>query len=399
MKSLFSLVIASLLFLSAQAQISPEWVRYPVVSPNGSTIAFTYKGDIYTVSATGGEATRLTFHTAHDYMPVWSHDSQHLAFASNRHGNFDIFVMDAKGGAATRLTFHSNDESPYSFSNDNESVIFGAHRQDLATHRQHPTSSQTELYSVPANGGRVEQILTVPAEHISLKRDGSGFLYQDKPGGENIWRKHHESSVTRDIWMYDANSGEHTKLTEFGGEDRNPVWSNDETAFYYLSEQNGTFNVHKMELATSEITQITDLDTHPIRFLSMSNNGLMAFSYHGILHTLREGQDPKAIEVTIRTQEVENPEDLITINGGVAEMAVSPDGKEIAFIARGEVFVTSADGNFTKRITKTPATERFVTWSGDGDAVIYSSERDGKWSIYQTKRCEIKSLFSMQLLY
>lgn len=210
MKSLFSLVIASLLFLSAQAQISPEWVRYPVVSPNGSTIAFTYKGDIYTVSATGGEATRLTFHTAHDYMPVWSHDSQHLAFASNRHGNFDIFVMDAKGGAATRLTFHSNDESPYSFSNDNESVIFGAHRQDLATHRQHPTSSQTELYSVPANGGRVEQILTVPAEHISLKRDGSGFLYQDKPGGENIWRKHHESSVTRDIWMYDANSGEHT---------------------------------------------------------------------------------------------------------------------------------------------------------------------------------------------
>lgn len=124
MKSLFSLVIASLLFLSAQAQISPEWVRYPVVSPNGSTIAFTYKGDIYTVSATGGEATRLTFHTAHDYMPVWSHDSQHLAFASNRHGNFDIFVMDAKGGAATRLTFHSNDESPYSFSNDNESVIF-----------------------------------------------------------------------------------------------------------------------------------------------------------------------------------------------------------------------------------------------------------------------------------
>ncbi len=386
MKSLFSLVIASLLFLSAQAQISPEWVRYPVVSPNGSTIAFTYKGDIYTVNATGGEATRLTFHTAHDYMPVWSHDSQQLAFASNRHGNFDIFVMDAKGGAATRLTFHSNDESPYSFANDNKSVIFGAHRQDLATHRQHPTSSQTELYSVPANGGRVDQILTVPAEHISLKRDGSGFLYQDKPGGENIWRKHHESSVTRDIWMYNANSGEHTKLTEFGGEDRNPVWSNDETAFYYLSEQNGTFNVHKMELATGEVTQITDLETHPVRFLSMSNNGLMAFSYHGILHTLREGQEPKAVEVTIRTQEVENPEDLITINGGVAEMAVSPDGKEIAFIARGEVFVTSADGNFTKRITKTPATERFVTWSGDGDAVIYSSERDGKWSIYQTKK-------------
>lgn len=386
MKSLYSLALAMLFMFSAHAQISPEWVRYPVISPNGSTIAFTYKGDIYTVSSTGGEATRLTFHTAHDYMPVWSHDSKHLAFASDRHGNFDVFVMDARGGAATRLTFHSNSETPYSFSNDNNSVIFGAHRQDLATHRQHPTTAQTELYSVPVTAGRVDQIFTVPAERVSLKRDGSGFLYQDKPGGENIWRKHHESAVTRDIWMYDMSSGEHTKLTEYAGEDRNPVWNNDESAFYYLSQQNGTFNVHKMEVATGEITQITDLETHPVRFLSVSKNGIITFSYHGILHTMREGMEPKPVPVTIRTQEVENPEDLIRINGGVGEMAISPDGKEIAFVARGEVFVTSADGNFTKRLTNTAATERFVTWSGDGDAVIYAGERNGKWSIYQTKK-------------
>jgi len=385
MKSLFSFTVALLFCISSQAQITPEWIRYPAISPDGETIAFTYKGDLYTVSASGGEADRLTFHTAHDYMPVWSNDSRHIAFASDRHGNFDVFVMEAAGGQATRLTFHSNGESPYAFSADNNAVIFGAHRQDLATHRQHPTSRQTELYSVPVSGGRVDQVFTVPAEHIAMNARGDGFLYQDVPGGENIWRKHHQSSVTRDIWMYDMEDGNHTKLTEFGGEDRNPVWNNDESGFYYLSQQNGTFNVHKMDMGTNEIIQITDFETHPVRFLS-HGNGTLAFSYHGILYTMQEGSEPQQVDVSIRTQEVVNPEDLIRINGGVSEMAVSPDGKEIAFIARGEVFVTSSEGKYTKRLTETPERERFLTWTGEGDAVVYSSERNGKWSIFQTKK-------------
>ncbi len=385
MRSLFSLAFAILFFVSTQAQITPEWVRYPAISPDGETIVFTYKGDLYTVPSEGGEAHRLTFHTAHDYMPVWSNDSKHIAFASNRHGNFDIYVMEAVGGQANRLTFHSNTESPYAFSADNESVIFGAHRQDLVTHRQYPTSRQTELYSVPVNGGRVDQIFTVPAEHIAMKSDGSGFLYHDVPGGENIWRKHHQSSVTRDVWMYEMRSGSHTKLTQFAGEDRNPVWNSDESAFYYLSEQNGTYNVHKMNVADGSVTQISNFDTHPVRFLS-EGNGTLSFSYHGMLYTMQEGSSPVQVPITIRTQDVVNEEELITINGGISEMAVSPDGKEIAFIARGEVFVTSTDGNFTKRLTRTPARERFLAWSGEGDAVMYSSQRNGKWSIFQTKK-------------
>lgn len=385
MKSLFSLAIFTLLFISVQAQITPEWIRYPAISPDGQTIAFTYKGDLYTVSSSGGEAHRLTFHLAHDFMPVWSNDSKHIAFASDRHGNFDVFIMEAAGGEATRLTYHSNAESPYAFTADNESVLFGASRQDLVTHRQHPTGTQAELYSVPKMGGGVDQVLTVVAQHISVKEDGSGFLYQDRPGGEDIWRKHHQSSVTRDIWYYDSNSGEHTKLTEFGGEDRNPVFNADESAFYYLSEQNGTFNVYSMDLNTSTSTQLTGFDTHPVRFLS-EGNGMLAFTHHGLLYTMDEGSEPTMVDISIRTQDVTNAEELISINGGISEMAVSPDGKQIAFIARGEVFVTSDEGKFTKRLTNTASTERFLSWSGDGDAVIYSSERNGKWSIYQTKK-------------
>ncbi len=394
MKPLLSIIGAILLYVNVQAQITPEWVRYPAISPNGSHIVFTYKGDLYVTSSTGGEEVkRLTFHTAHDYMPVWSNDSKHIAFASDRYGNFDIFTMSVKGGEATRLTFHSSDESPYSFSEDDKTIFFGAFRQDFVDHRQHPTPSQTELYTVPVSGGKIKQVLTVPAEYVALKADGRGFLYQDKPGGENIWRKHHESAVTRDIWMYNFDSKEHTQLTKYEGEDRNPVWNADESAFYFLSGRAGTINVFKKVIATGEIKQITNFTTHPVRFLSVAKNSnldtenTIAFSYHGILYTMKEGEEPKIVpNLTIRTQDVSNQEEIITINGGISEMAISPNGKEIAFIARGEVFVTSAEGKYTKRLTSTPERERFLTWSGEGDAVIYSSERKGKWSIFQSKK-------------
>ena len=186
-------------------------------------------------------------------MPVWSHDGKQIAFASDRFGNFDVFVMPAEGGEARRLTFHSAHEYPYAFSRDDKSVLFGAARMDTAANRHFPTGSQPELYRVPVAGGRVEQVLTTPAEDVKLSRNGQFLLYQDKKGGENVWRKHHTSAIARDIWIYDTKAGTHRKLTTFAGEDRNPVFADNDKAFYYLSEESGSFNVHKMSLAGRQV--------------------------------------------------------------------------------------------------------------------------------------------------
>jgi len=385
MKSFFTALFITLFSTVVFAEQNPKWLRYPSISPDGATIAFTYKGDLYSVSAEGGDATQLTFHEAHDFMPVWSKDGSKLAFASDRYGNFDIYVMDAIGGDATRLTYHSNDENPYTFSQDDDAILFGAVRQDLASHRQYPTGSQPELYSVPVNGGQVDQILTVPAEYVRLSSDGRTMLYHDKKGGENEWRKHHTSSITRDIWTYNTETGEHTMITSFEGEDRQPLFTEDEQEMYFLSERAGSFNVFKKDLTNSGAAeQLTNFELHPVRFLSMGNSTL-AFGYDGEIYTMEEGSEPVRVSVTIRTQDKANTDKFITINGGVDEMVVSPDGKEIAFIARGEVFVTSVDGSMTKRITDTPETEAHVTFTPDGDKVVYASERNGKWSVYQTE--------------
>ena len=368
------------------AQNAPNWLRYPVISPDGTTIVFTYKGDLYKVSANGGDATQLTFHESHDYMPVFSKDGKTIAFASDRYGNFDVFTMDIRGGEANRITFHSNDEQPFSFSADNKSVLFGALRQDLAEHRQYPHGSQSELYSVPVAGGRVDQVFTFPAEYVQVNKSGSQMVYHDKKGGENEFRKHQKSAIARDIWVYDKKTDSHKMITSYEGEDRQPIYSQDEKSLYFLSEESGNFNVHKLSLDNpSARTQLTNFKTHPVRFLSMGGD-ILSFGYDGELYTMKEGQQPKKLSVNIVTQNKANTDKFVSINGGVGEMAISPNGKEIAFTARGEVFVTSVDGSLTKRITNTPEQESFVTFSPDGKSVVYASERDGRWSIFKTTK-------------
>nr|WP_136251917.1 S41 family peptidase [Ningiella ruwaisensis] len=383
--------IASLALFSAStlAEITPEWVRYPAISPDGQHIAFTYKGDIYSVPSTGGQATRLTFHKAHDYNPVWSHDSQQLAFASDRFGNFDVYTMSAAGGEATRLTFHSANEEPYTFTRDNAAIIFGGQRMDTSENREYPSSRMGELYSVPSSGGRITQVFSLPAEDAQFSPNGETLIYHDYKGTENKWRKHHKSAITRDIWTFDIDSKEHRQITEFEGEDRNPVFADENDAVFYLSEKNGSFNVYRMDLdRPSRSTQLTDFNTHPVRFLSYGN-GTLAFSYHGELYTLDASSgktQAQKVKISIRTQDVDNKQERVSVNGEIADMAISPDGKEIAFIAKGDVFVSSVDGAFTKQITDTPSQENFVSFSDEGDAVLYASERDSKWSIFKSTK-------------
>ncbi|NCI45091.1 S41 family peptidase [Sediminibacterium soli] len=372
--------------LSAIGQITPQWLRYPAISPDGKTIVFTYKGDLYRVPATGGTAVALTVHEAHDFMPVWSHDGKSIAFASDRYGNFDVFIIPAEGGEARRITYHSSPELPYTFSGDDRSVVFGSVRMDLAANRTFPTGSQPELYSVPVNGGRVAQLLSTPAEEVKFSSDGQYMLYQDKKGGENQWRKHHTSAIARDIWLYDTKAGTHKKITGFAGEDRSPVFADNDRAFYYLSEESGSFNVHKMGLDGAKSQQLTSFKKHPVRFLSQSNDGVLCFGYDGELYTMKGTGKPQKLAVTIAADAKSNNERVLAVSGGARDMSVSPNGKEVAFVFRGEVFVTGVEGGVTKRITNTPEQERLVSFSPDGIALLYASERGNSWKIFETKK-------------
>lgn len=385
MKKLLTCLALSLVAASSYAA-TPLWLRDVQISPDGTEIAFCYKGDIYKVPTNGGTATQLTTQASYECSPIWSPDSKQIAFASDRNGNFDLFVMSADGGAARRLTTHSASEIPSTFTTDGNYILFSASIQDPANSALFPTSAMTELYKVPVTGGRTEQVLGTPAEMVCFDKSGKTFLYQDRKGFEDEWRKHHTSSITRDVWLYDSENGKHTNLTAHAGEDRNPVFAPDGQTVYFLSERDGsTFNVYSFPISSPQsLKTVTHFKTHPVRFLSMGSNGTLCYTYDGEIYTQKQGDKPQKVKIDIIRDDQNTIADL-NFSNGATSATVSPDGKQVAFIVRGEVFVTSADYNTTKQITHTPAREAGLTFSPDNRTLAYASERNGNWELYMAK--------------
>lgn len=383
------LLLATINPLAALAQNEALWLRHGTISPDGSTIAFSYKGDLWSVPSTGGQATLLTTSEAYERSPVWSHDGKQLAFASNRHGDFDVFVMPAQGGPATRLTWHSSDDIPSDFTPDNSQVLFSSMRMHSPADRQFPARTFGELYLAPATGGKALQLISTASYQARYSPDGKRIIYEDRKGFEDIFRKHHISSVTRDIWTYDTGTKAYKQISTYVGENLNPVFSPDGREVFYLSQENGTMNVYRRPAEGGPSTQVTFFRKDPVRYLSISNNGTLCFSFQGGLYTLAPGGEPVRLTVTTAMDERFPAERILPVKGGATEMDLSPNGKEVAFIHRGEVFVTSVEEGTTRRITNTPEMERSVSFSPDGRSLLYASERSrnaagGSWDLYRT---------------
>ena len=397
-------IVAASISAYAGNDNDPLWLRRNSISPDGSTIAFTYKGDVWTVDAKGGDARRVTSNPAYDSRPMWTRDGQQIVFASNREKSFDLYVVDAQGGAPRRLTDHTGNEYPLTVLADGN-VVFIANIQQDGIYSGYPGSPQ--IYTVGLNGGRPSQVTSLPLSDLNINANGL-VLYEDYKGYEDPYRKHHTSSVTRDIWLYrpaqvaakggkaakDGFSinaeGSFTKLSTFKGEDRNPVFAADGDTFYYLSEQDGNSNIWKSSISAPQTSvQLTTFKNHPVRYMSIANDNTLSFSYDGELYTLKEGAEAQKVNVNIVSDVLERAVQERPANG-VSAVAVSPNGKELAVIIRGDVYVTSVEYATTKRITDTPEQERDVCFSKDGREVYYSSERNGHWGVWKTSLTEKK---------
>lgn len=380
----YLLIVFFLLCCGIKAQNTPLWLRYSAISPDGSQIAFCYKGDIFKVPTTGGRALQLTTHPGHDTRPVWSPDGKSIAFASNREGGFDVFIMSSEGGIPKRLTTHAANEYPVIFK-DAEHILYQASILLDSQDGEFPSSLYPQVYEISTSGGKPSLFSSLTMEDMSIDPTGTKILYHDKKGYEDPWRKHHQSSITRDIWMYEPETNvTYKKLTSFKGEDRNPVWAANGQDYYYLSEEDGSFNVYKRGIESAKGTKLTNFKNNPVRFLTSSNQETLCFSYDGEIYVMDKGQQPKKVDIQIITDNQENKLKYINFSSGAGEMSVSPNGKEIVFIIRGDIFVASVEYGTTRRITNTPEQERDASFSPDGRSIVYASEKNGLWNIYQT---------------
>lgn len=366
--------------------MTPLWLRASAISPDGQTICFAYKGDLFTVPASGGQARQLTSNYAWDGTPVWSPSGKYVAFASDREGSMDIFMISATGGQPTRLTTHSGAETPLAFLSEDE-LLFSSTGTPTPMDMQFPSSVYTHLYKVRTReGSRPERVSDLSAGHVTVGPSGT-IIYDAVKGYEDPMRKHMTSSIARDIWAatFTGKQCSFRQLTSTVTDDRNPVYVSATKTLYWLSEANGTFNVWSTSLdGSAKAQRVTDFKDMPVRYLSAAQDGTLCFSWDGELYTLRPGGKAQKVNIDITTDT--NERDIVQriLTNGASSVSHSPKNKEIAFILEGDVYVTSFDYKTTKQVMDGPGRERAVSFSNDGRALVYDSERAGRWALYRT---------------
>ncbi|MGB3027224.1 S41 family peptidase [Paradevosia shaoguanensis] len=365
----------------AIAADTPQWVRYAAISPDGDAISFTYRGQIYVVDAQGGLAVPVTSQGYYSYGAVWSPNSEELAFASDINGDDDVYVTNFDTARLTRLTWSSRPEVPTSFTPDGKGVLYNMLRLgDPKASLQGPQSTKPQLYQVTVDTDDQQLVLPNYAQQAVWNRSHSQLLYTYNPSNDPDTRQHRVESNARQIWLFDARSGKYSRLVEGTADMLNPVWGPEDKSVYYVSEASGSLNVWKRDLASGEDTQLTNFTEFPVRYLSVSDKGDVAFTYNGQLHRLSAGEtEPKKLEIGVPEQLMDQAERFETT--ATSEFSASPTGSHWAAVVNSDVFLIDRSGEY-RQITNTPEQEKDVTFSPDGRWLAYASQRDHDWGLY-----------------
>jgi tricorn protease len=361
-----------------------QLARTPDVSPDGKTIAVSYLGDIYTVETIGGTARAITSHPAHDVGPVFSPDGSKIAFSSNRHGSYDVFVTSVRGGKPTRLTFDSATDMACGWTPDGKHVLF-------ASTRSTSFPQNWELYTVPAEGGKVRRVAAGEAKDGSFSPKGDKLAYVRGPG--SWYRKGYRGSSNDDVWVCNADGSNSQRLTTFNGQDHSPMWNADGSAIYYVSEHNGMANVVCLPVTaldkpsdSAKPKQVTSHTEDGVRRARISRNGECIVYECGadlwVVSTKSDGK-PRKIAIEVNADEKSNNEKVTTFAQGATEFSVNNADSFIVFAVHGKLFrMPVGTSSKATQLTFGKSNDHGATWSPDSTKILFVSDQKGQDDVY-----------------
>jgi tricorn protease len=379
------LLIAVLSFISIStfAQSDEPFARFPTISPDGSTIVFSYQGDIWSVPAEGGRAWRMTVHEAYEARPQFSHNGDQIGFITNRNGNNDVYVMNANGSQIKQITHHSTSDNLTGWTPDNK-LVFTSNRVF------NQIEWEPEIHTVSAEGGTPDRFFDSFGMMASMSPDGRFLVFVRGSNGE--YRKRYRGPANKDIWIYDTKSGNYHQLTDFKGNDMYPTFVGSNT-LYFLSERSGQHNLYTLNLnqngtASASPQQITDFDTDGIRYFDISNDGnRVVFERKTGIYTLNpQSGSAKRVPLEVSQDDRYYTVERESFSSGAQEFSVSPSGDYLAYVVQGEVFVKHNDASKPRSVQVTDHSYRDqdVAFLNDS-TLIFASDRNGQYDLYTVR--------------
>jgi len=369
-------------------------LRQPALDPDGQQLAFITAGDVWLVSIEGGIAERLTAHPARHYQPRFSPDGQRLLFGAGRDGAGDLYVLDLAGGAPQQLTFQDEPCYPQDWASDGEAVYFTSDIEQMGY----------GIYRVGISGGTPAPIYLEPYEQldqVAVAPDGQQLAFVNVR--ERWWRRGPHPFSPNEVWLGPAYpdyralcqyAGPYGQRFRYAGKLGWPLWAPDGQGLYIVCDYDGHENLWYLPFGEGEPRQITCFRDGRLFFptIARRNGAIVCERGDGQLWRIDPLSGEAApIPIRVRIDSKYTPVRIERWTSGYSEVHLSPDGKKLAFVARGDVFADFADKETDRdlrqgpafRITNTPARERSVAWTPDSQRLIYLSDRHGEVELFR----------------
>ncbi|WP_145734500.1 S41 family peptidase [Nitrospirillum pindoramense] len=353
-------------------------MRFPDI--HGDEVVFSYAGDLWLATTDGGTPRQLTSGPGLKLFPKFSPDGQWIAFTGQYGGDEQVYVMPAKGGVARQLTFYpargplparsGYDNQVTGWRPDGSAILFRSLR-DV------PTVTEARLYTVPAAGGEVVPLPMARAGAGVFSPDGGKVLFSTTSRDFRAWKRY-QGGWAQDLFIADLSSRSLTNITHNVRTDRDPMWTR--RGIFFLSDRDGHLNLYQTDVNGGTVRKLTNFTAGDAEWASADAEGNIVFQYEGTLHVYRASANAEqTLALDIPAGDGAGRPRTVRVGGQVEDSALSPDGRRVAVVARGDIFLLPADGpgpalNLTH---SSNAHERAVAWAPNGRSLAFVSDRGG----------------------
>jgi tricorn protease len=357
-------------------------LRFPDI--HGDRVVFTYGGDLWTASTSGGTAVRLTSHPGLELFGKFSPDGRSIAFTGQYGGDEQVYVMPAAGGVARQLTFYpasgpradrwGYDNQVYGWVPDGQSVLFRSERDGFDYKRG-------RLFTVPASGGLPVALPMPESGAGDFSPDGRRLVYSPLWRDFRTWKRY-QGGWAQDLWVFDLEHPGLTRVTDHPRTDRDPMWIGN--AIWFVSDRDGTLNLYRHDLVSKATEQVTRYRDADVRWASSDGQDRIVFELNGSLHVFdTKTASDRELQIFVPDDGASRRPERIAARDNIEMTSVAPTGERIAIVARGDLFTVPVKQGVTRNLTRSSdAHDREVAWSRDGKQLAYVSDRTGEEELW-----------------